>query len=138
MNEWMGGDQVEMTGPAVVLPSRYDVTTLAAHAVGEATSAVAELLAVRTGEPVRQVRVDRVGACAAFLGERLFRPAGWWLPPVSDPITADYRTVDRWIRLHTNYRHHRAAALRALGLPAGGTAHATVAGAVRRRAGPEL
>jgi crotonobetainyl-CoA:carnitine CoA-transferase CaiB-like acyl-CoA transferase len=133
----MSGAELEMTGPAVVLPSRYDVTTLAARAVAEATSAAAELLAVRTAEPLRRVWVDRVAACAAFLGERLLRPVGWQLPPVSDPITGDYRTADGWIRLHTNYRNHLVAALRALGLPADADREG-VAGEVREWTGQDL
>ncbi len=156
MGDPMTADRVEMTGPPVVLPSRYDVTTLAADAVAAATVEAAELLAARTGEPRRDVRVDRVAACAAFVGERLFRPVGWQLPPIWDPIAGDYRTADGWIRLHTNYSHHRAAVLRALGLPDGGADRPdlpagtnrvgrtrgvdrdTVAAAVGRRAGDEL
>ncbi len=134
----MGPSPVEITGPTVVLPSRYDVTTLATDAVASATLAAAELLATRTGERVRDVRVDRVAACAAFLGERLFRPDGWRLPPVWDPIAGDYRTADGWIRLHTNYSSHRAAVLRALRLPGHGTSREIVADAVRPRGGPEL
>jgi hypothetical protein len=37
-------------------------------------------------------------------------PAPW------DPIAGDYRALDGWIRLHTNAPHHRAAALRVLGV----------------------
>lgn len=129
---------VEITGPVVVLPSRYDVTTLATDTVAAATLAAAELLAARTGEPVRDVRVDRTAACAAFLGERLFRPIGWDLPPVWDPIAGDHRTADGWIRLHTNYPHHRAAVLRALRLPADGASRDSVAALVERREGAEL
>ena len=110
--------EVEITGPAIVLESRYDVTRLAAASVAAASLAVADLLAARTGEPRRAVRVDRIAACAAFAGERLFAPDGWQLPPAWDPIAGDYRTGDGWIRLHTNYAHHRAAVLRALDLPA--------------------
>ncbi|MGS0685266.1 CoA transferase [Nakamurella sp. GG22] len=134
----MGRVPVEITGPAVVLPSRYDVTTLASDAVASATLAAAQLLAARTGERVRHVQVDRVAACAAFLGERLFRPDGWRLPPAWDPIAGDYRTADGWIRLHTNYSHHRAAVLRALRLPDDGTSRETAADAARRRGGEEL
>ena len=112
----MSTPHAEITGPPVVLTSRYDVTSLAADSVAEATTAAAELLAARTGEPVRAVHVDRVAACAAFAGERLLQPDGWQLPPVWDPIAGDYRAADGWIRLHTNYSHHREAVLRALGL----------------------
>jgi hypothetical protein len=55
-------------------------------------------------------------ASAAFVCERLFRPLGWEVPPLWDPIAGDYRARNGWIRLHTNYASHRAAALRALEL----------------------
>jgi hypothetical protein len=109
---------VEITGPAVVLASRYDVTSLATDAVAAATQAAADLLSARTSEPAMAVAVDRVAACAAFAGERLFRPDGWQLPPVWDPIAGDYPAANGWIRLHTNYAHHRAAVLQTLALPA--------------------
>jgi len=133
-----GSPGVEISGPEIVLESRFDVTGLATIAVAEASSAVAELLALRTGEPMRPVAVDRVGACAAFAGERLFRPDGWQLPPIWDPIAGDYRTADGWIRLHTNYANHRAAALRALGVAGDGTGRAETAAAVARRSGEDL
>ena len=117
MSATNGPPDLEITGPTAVLPSRYDVTGLATDAVARATLAAAELLAARTGEPIRRVLVDRIAACAAFAGERLFRPDGWELPPIWDPIAGDYRCRDGWVRLHTNYANHRAAALRALRLP---------------------
>jgi len=129
---------VDIVGPVDVLASRYNVTALAANSVAEASLAAAELLAVRTGEPVRRVRVDRVAACAAFAGERLFQPSGWQLPPIWDPIAGDYRAADGWIRLHTNYANHRAAALRALALAPDCDSRDEVAAAVLRRAGAEL
>jgi hypothetical protein len=51
-----------------------------------------------------------------FLAESLFEPAGWERPAVWDPIAGDYRAADGWVRLHTNYASHRAAALGALGV----------------------
>ena len=109
---------VTVTGPPTVLASRYDVTGLAAEAVAWAASGAAELLAARNEEPPRAVTVDRLAACAAFAGERLLRPIGWTLPPIWDPLAGDYRTADGWVRLHTNYPHHRAAVLAGLDLRA--------------------
>ncbi len=134
----IGDPGVEIIGPAVVLVSRYDVTTLAAESVAQATLAVADLLAARTGEPRRAVRVDRIAACAAFAGERLFAPDGWQLPPAWDPIAGDYRTGDGWIRLHTNYAHHRVAVLRALDLPADCDSRDDVGAAAILRGADEL
>ena len=85
-------------------------------AVGLATLAAAELFAKRCGSPLPAVRVDRAHAALAFRRERYARPLGWELPPLWDPIAGDYATRDGWIRLHTNYSHHRRAALAVLGV----------------------
>jgi crotonobetainyl-CoA:carnitine CoA-transferase CaiB-like acyl-CoA transferase len=133
-------DRVTTTGPRHVLPSVFDVTGLAAAAVAAATLAVAELAAVRRGEPgqVAEVAVDRRAAAAAFRSEALLAPQGWELPPVWDAIAGDYRAADGWIRLHTNYAYHRAAALRALGMPADGADRDVVTAAVATLPAAEL
>ncbi|HEX2849254.1 MAG TPA: CoA transferase, partial [Acidimicrobiales bacterium] len=115
-------DHVTVTGPPQVLPSVFDVTGWATATVGAATLAVAELLAARCGVPFPPVEVDGVSASAAFLAEALFRPDGWERPPIWDPVAGDYEAADGWIRLHTNYAHHRESALRVLGASADRTA----------------
>jgi crotonobetainyl-CoA:carnitine CoA-transferase CaiB-like acyl-CoA transferase len=119
------------------LPSVYDVTGLATASVAAAVLAAAEFGAARSGSAVPPVRVHRSDASAAFRSEALLEPLGWELPAVWDPLAGDYRTADGWIRLHTNYRHHRAAALVALGLRADPDRD-DVAAAVARREGDEL
>jgi hypothetical protein len=108
-------DAVRLTGPRRVLPSIFDVTALATASVAVATLAAAAFHAVRAQTTVPEVMVDRRRACAAFWSEALFTPIGWELPPVWDAIAGDYRAADGWIRLHTNYRHHRAAVESVLG-----------------------
>ena len=130
-----GPADVAVTGPSTVLPAAFDVTGLAAASVGAAVRAAADLLAARTGETARDVSVDTRAACAAFVPERLFTPEGWTLPAAWDPIAGDYEAVDGWIRLHTNYAHHRDAALSVLGVPAERDA---VTAAVARRPADEL
>lgn len=130
----LGGDarllaHLGLRFPAPVLPSVYDVTGFAAASVGVATLAVAELAARRHDRPVGEVAVDRVGAAAAFCSEALLQPVGWERPATWDPIAGDYRTADGWVRLHTNYAAHRAAALAALGVP--GDRDAVAAAAAR-------
>jgi hypothetical protein len=126
-------ERVTPSGPDVVLPSVFDVTGLAAGAVGAATLAVAELAAARRGSgaldpaDVPAVAVDRRAAAAAFAGEALLTPVGWERPPPWDPVAGDYRAADGWVRLHTNYAHHRAAALGALGLDDGADRDAVAA-----------
>lgn len=120
-------DAVQLTaGPP--LPSAYHITPLATGAIAAATLAAAELLALRAGRPMDAVHVDSAHANVAFGCERHLRAIGWTLPPVWDPIAGDYRARDTWIRLHTNYAWHRAAALKVLGCEAD---KAAVAAAVR-------
>jgi crotonobetainyl-CoA:carnitine CoA-transferase CaiB-like acyl-CoA transferase len=136
----VGGDPelphgVRLSGPDQVLPSVFDVAALAVASVAAATVAAAQFLALRTGTRPAAVQVDRRAASAAFICERLFAPDGWQLPPIWDPIAGDYPTADGWIRLHTNYQHHRAAAQRVLGAAAD---RATIATEVRRWAATDL
>jgi hypothetical protein len=112
----VGGDplllrRVSISGPETVLPSVYDVTGWAA-----ATIAVARLAAAELRADDGPIVVDRQHAAATFLAEALFEPDGWERPPVWDPIAGDYAAADGWVRLHTNYAAHRAAALSALGV----------------------
>ena len=128
---------VEVTGARHVLPSAFDVTALAAATTGAAALAVSELAAVRAGSGPAAVRVDTRRAAVAFLSEQAFRPIGWERPVLLDPTTGDYEAGDGWIRLHTNYRHHRRAALGALGLSDGSTRD-DVAAVVAGRPATEL
>jgi crotonobetainyl-CoA:carnitine CoA-transferase CaiB-like acyl-CoA transferase len=108
-------DAVRLTGPRRVLPAVFNVTGMATAAVAVAALAAAAVQSARTQTAVRSVTVDRRRACATFFSEGLFQPVGWKLPPVWDPIAGDYTAADGWIRLHTNYKHHRAAVERVLG-----------------------
>lgn len=128
---------VSFTGSGT-LESFYPVSSLASASVAVAGLAAAELrtaagVGVSTGGAGPAVVVDRALADAWF-GSAL-RPIGWELPSPWDPIAGDYRSVDGWIRLHTNAPHHRAAALRVLGVPA---ERAAVADAVASWAAGEL
>ena len=120
-----------------VLDSRYPVADLASATVGAAGLALAEFAA--SGGPCPPVTVDRALAGAWF--GVTFTPRGWSLPSPWDPVAGDYRCADGWIRLHTNDRVHRAAALRVLDVPDApdDTAdRARVAAAVRGWHGQEL
>ncbi len=96
------------------LPSVYAVTDLAVASIGAATLSMAYLIALRQ-DSVPDIQIDRVLASRWF--SRSIAPIGWQLPPTWDVIAGDYETRDGWIKLHTNAPHHRAAVLRALGLP---------------------
>ena len=97
------------------LPSCFPVTDLAVAAIGAAGLATSQLLALE-GRKSPGVTVDRHLASAWFISS--VRTEGWQLPAAWDPIAGDYRSVDGWIRLHTNAPRHRAAALATLGCAA--------------------
>lgn len=126
---------VELTGRDGGLPSVYAVNAFATASVAAATTALAELHAVRRAEPQRGVRIDRRHAAAAFRSERYLAAIDGQLPAVWDPLAGDYATRDGFIRLHTNYAWHRAAVLRALGC---GATRQDVERAVAARSGEEL
>jgi crotonobetainyl-CoA:carnitine CoA-transferase CaiB-like acyl-CoA transferase len=105
-------DRVTQSGEGS-LPSVFAVTDLAVASVAVAGLAVSELIAAH-GVGAPPVLVDRRLASLWFAAS--LRPEGWSLPPIWDAIAGDYRAAEGWIRLHTNAPHHRAAALRVLGV----------------------
>lgn len=104
------------------LPSAFRVTDLAVASIGVAGLAAAELIGMRrpgsdpdtAPDAAPAVTVDRALASTWF--GSVVQPIGWTVPAVWDPLARNYRTVDGWIRLHTNAEHHRAAALTVLGV----------------------
>jgi hypothetical protein len=110
-------DRLTVTGPAHVLPSSFPVTAVATGSIAAATMAAAELWRLRGG-PTAPVEVDTVHAAGLACRSELFvelpdqHIGGIW-----DSIAGVYATSNGWIRLHTNFRRHRAAALQVLDLP---------------------
>ncbi len=106
--------RVTLTGADPVLPSSFAVGTLAQASIAAAGLAASELHRLRTGI-AQAVAVDMRHAAVEFRSERYFRtdapPADPW-----DKIAGLYRTKDGgWIRLHTNFPHHRDGILKLLG-----------------------
>lgn len=126
---------LEFTGSPGGLPSRFQVGALANATIGVATLAAAEFWALRRGKTLPRVTVERPLASVAFRCEQLLIPIGWTLPAIRDLITGDYEAADGWIRLHTNYSHHREAVIRVLGVAA---EKRQVAAAVKSRHAEEL
>lgn len=89
------------------LPSAFPVTDLACATIGAAGRAAARLFGGSA------VHVERRLASLWF--DMTIRPMGWELPPLWDAFAGDYAAKDGWIKLHTNARHHRDAALKVLG-----------------------
>jgi hypothetical protein len=109
-------EQLSFQGPGIGLPSVYELGTFASASVGLSLLAIAELDALRNARPLRSVCLQHGQAGVLFRSERELRPIGWQLPPIWDPIAGDYATADGFVRLHTNYPHHREAVVRALGV----------------------
>jgi len=120
---------LSLGGAEPVLPSSFAVGTAAQTTLAAAALAGAELGQHRNGVR-QQVRVDMRHAalecCCRFTIDGR-------MPEVWDKIAGLYRCADDgWVRLHTNFAHHRDGVLRLLGLPAGpDTPRETVAAALQ-------
>ncbi len=108
-------DDLTLTGADPVLPSSFALGTAARAAVAASALAASSLHRQRGG--ARQgVAVDMAHAAADFHSEHwmtangVARGDGW------DRIAGLHRCGDgRWVRLHTNFPHHRAGVLALLG-----------------------
>ncbi len=109
---------LELTGAEPQLPSSFRVGTAAQAAIAAAGLAAAELHRQRTG--VRQtVAVDMRHAAIEFRSERYLRIVAEEPPPSWDALAGVYRAAaGRYVRLHTNFAHHRQAVLDVLGCDA--------------------
>ena len=106
---------MSLAGSDPVLPSSFRVGAAAQASIAAAGLAAAEIWRARTGHK-QTVSVDMRHAAAEFRSERYMRVAD--KPPGSpwDRIAGVYRTGDeRWVRLHTNFPHHRDGILKLLG-----------------------
>ena len=116
MLDALGGDlpsNVRIVGSGS-LPSPFRVTDLAVASIAAAGICLDSLMNYGDHGRLRKITVDR--GLASHWFKATLRPRGWDLPPVWDAIAGDYEASDGWIRLHTNARRHRAAALRVLGV----------------------
>src|SRR5947208_4858042 len=100
-------DAVTLTGSEPALPSSFAIGTAAQASIGAAALAAAELWRLRTGRE-QQVSVDMRDAAIEFRSERYMRVNGETPKELWDKIAGLYRCGDgRWVRLHTNFPHHR-------------------------------
>jgi crotonobetainyl-CoA:carnitine CoA-transferase CaiB-like acyl-CoA transferase len=115
--------RMHLQGCEPVLPSSFAVGTAAQAATAAGALAAAELGRLRNGL-AQQVTVDMRHAalecCTHFLidGQPL---------PLWDKLSGPYPCggddgAAGWVRIHTNFAHHRDGALRLLGLPTDGRA----------------
>ena len=108
-------EAVTLTGAEPVLPSSFAVGTAAQASIAAATLAAAELWRLRTGRQQR-VSVSMRDAAIEFRSERYLQLNGKLPEELWDKIAGLYRCGDgRWVRLHTNFPHHRDGVLKLLG-----------------------
>lgn len=108
-------DAVALTGSDPVLPSSFAVGTLAQASIAAVAAAAADLWLLRGGRR-QDIAVDMQHAALEYRSERYFSTDG--NPPgrVWDAIAGTYRCGDgRWVRIHTNFPHHRDGVLELLG-----------------------
>jgi crotonobetainyl-CoA:carnitine CoA-transferase CaiB-like acyl-CoA transferase len=102
---------IRLTGAEPVLPSSFAVGTAAQASIAASALAAAELRHLR-GERRQLVTVDMRHAAIEFRSERYFRVDGKTSAEIWDKIAGVYRCGDgRWVRLHTNFPHHRDGVL---------------------------
>ena len=114
-----GGDlaalnAVTLTGQEPQLPSSFRVAAAAQASIAAAGLAAAQIWKLRSGQP-QDVAVDMCHAVVECRSERYLRVDGKPPGPTWDAIAGIYKTRDqRFVRLHTNFPHHRAAVCRVL------------------------
>jgi crotonobetainyl-CoA:carnitine CoA-transferase CaiB-like acyl-CoA transferase len=102
-------DAVSLTGAEPQLRSSFRVAAAAQASIAAAGLAASEIWKLRSGES-QSVAVDMRHAVVECRSERYLRVDGKPPPPAWDAIAGVYKTRDRrFVRLHTNFAHHRAA-----------------------------
>src|SRR5450432_3518498 len=107
-------DAVTLTGEEAQLPSSFRVAAAAQASIAAAGLAAAQIWKLRSGQS-QDVTVDMRHAVVECRSERYLRVDGKPPGPAWDAIAGIYKTRDRrFVRLHTNFRHHRDAVCRVL------------------------
>jgi crotonobetainyl-CoA:carnitine CoA-transferase CaiB-like acyl-CoA transferase len=107
-------DQLDLTGSEPALPSSFRVGAAAQATIAAAGLAAAEIWRRRSGAAQR-VGVDMRHAAVEFRSEHYVSVVGGTAGARWSPIAGAYRTADGWVRLHTNFPHHRDGILHLLG-----------------------
>ena len=116
-----------LTGQDPVMPSSCAVGTAAQTSIAAAALAACELGHLR-GQSRQTVSVDMTHAsleCTAWFS------LDGKVPPMWDKFSGTYRCADGWVRIHTNFAHHRDGALALMGLDAATASRADAEGFMR-------
>ncbi len=113
-----GGDasalgRLELAGAEPALASSFRLGSAAQAAIAASGLAAAELRHA-AGLPRQGVAVAMRHAAIEFQSERHLRVEGA-VPPPGDTLMGLYRTRDSYVRIHTNFAHHRERVLALLG-----------------------
>src|SRR3954463_1597733 len=106
-------DAVKLTGEEPQLPSSFRVAAAAQASVAATGLAAAEIWKLRSGQS-QEVAVDMRHAVAECRSERYLRVDDKPPPPAWDAIAGVYKVRDGFVRLHTNFPHHRDAVCKVL------------------------
>jgi crotonobetainyl-CoA:carnitine CoA-transferase CaiB-like acyl-CoA transferase len=107
-------DAVTLTGDEAQLPSSFRVAAAAQASIAAAGLAAAQIWQMRSGQS-QHVAIDMRHAVVECRSERYLRVDGKPPGPAWDAIAGIYKTGDqRFVRLHTNFPHHRDAVCRVL------------------------
>lgn len=109
--------EVEFTGGAdPILRTPFRVGETAAAALAAVGLAASDLWELRTGRR-QAIAVDTRQAASSLRSGYYLHIDGAHVSPASDPIMGSYPAKHgRWSYLHCNFPHHRAAALKVLGV----------------------
>lgn len=125
-------NHLTLTGVDPVMPSSFAIGNAAQSSIAAAALSAA-LISHQRGGPFRSVSVDMREAaleCTGFFSLDGITPQVW--DPVAGLYSCGPEGQDGWVRLHTNFTHHRDGVLKLLGLPLGpGTPREAVAQALR-------
>ncbi|MEH2547919.1 hypothetical protein V1283_004564 [Bradyrhizobium sp. AZCC 2262] len=106
-------DALTLTGDEPQLPSSFRVAVAAQVSVAATGLAAAGIWKMRSGQ-AQDVAVDMRHAVVECRSERYLRVDGKPPPPAWDAIAGVYKTRDGFVRLHTNFPHHRDAVCKVL------------------------
>ncbi|HET7889117.1 MAG TPA: CoA transferase [Bradyrhizobium sp.] len=107
-------DAVTLTGDEPQLPSSFRVAAAAQTSIAAAALAAAHIWKLRSDEG-QEIAVDMRHAVVECRSERYLRRDDTPPPPAWDAIAGVYKTRGgRFVRLHTNFPHHRDAVCRIL------------------------
>jgi len=106
-------DAVTLTGEEPQLPSSFRVAAAAQVSIAASALAAAEIWKMRKGQ-AQEVAVDMRHAVVECRSERYLRVDDTPPPPAWDAIAGVYKVSDGFVRLHTNFPHHRDAVCKVL------------------------